>query len=187
MQKAAREAEKASQLKKQWVEVMQNIVAVCDRLRPESKKEAVQYWTQWYDSNIPYANLLTTYYYPLLQNIPKQFERIFAIIIYWENSLFSQIGPELGIEEAAVNELRRTRCSTICDNEIRWFRDKDKAEDSLDQDRGRLLDASFTFCTSAIRQVRQKADQEKLQGELTERLGKIKSAQDDTAPIEYDD
>lgn len=187
MQKAAREAEKARDLKKKWVGEMQDIVAVCDRLRPDSKKEAVQYWAQWYDTNIPYANLLTTYYFPFLQKIPKQYDRIFAAIIYWENSLFSQLGTDLGIDEAAVHELRRGRCPTICTSEVDWFREKDKTEESLGIDRGRLLDASYTFCTNAIRQARQKADQDKLQSELTERLAAIKSAEADATPIEYDD
>jgi hypothetical protein len=187
-QKAAREAERANQVKQSWVETLRQIVEVCDRLPPNAKQEAIQYWISWYDANIAYANLLTTYYYPLLQNIPKQYELIQNALNFWEKSLFEQLGSELNIDTAAVNELRKRRSVNLCDSEIKWFRSKDKTQDSINDERSKLLEASFTFCSSAIRQERQRLDQNKLQDELADRLSKIRAKTSEVEePVEMDE
>ena len=167
---------------------MTALVNMCTTLKDESKKEAVQYWTEWYGTNIPHANLLTSAYFMFLRKIPKQFALIAAAIQFWENSLFEQLAQDANLDATSVTALRTKRAPFLCDMEEKWFRNKEMTPDQVNEERIKLLDATFAAIEEQIRQEKQSDEKKALQEELGNALRRVKDrVEGDEEVIEYDE
>lgn len=183
--KQERLAREAKERKTAWLKEMVALVNMCTKLSDNPKREAIEFWTEWYDSHAERAQLLTKFYFPLLRGIPKQFHLIEDVLEFWEQSLWEQVKEELKLEEAAISQLRAKRCIAICDSEEKWFRAK---TEDISGERSTLLMTSFKFCKDTVEGERQRSGQEKLQQELGQALLNRRAANDaDEAPEELDE
>jgi hypothetical protein len=182
-----RAVEEAKRARTNWIQEMTTLVNMCQTLKDEGKREAIKYWTDWYSDNIPHANLLTSAYFMFLRKIPKQFDLIASAIAFWEASLFEQLSQDPIFESSNVAVLRTRRAPYLCEMEEKWFRNKEITPDQVNEERIKLVDASFQFIEDLVRQEKQAEEKKALQEELGNTLKKRRDQVDVEEVIEYDE